>query len=124
MLWSFCHLFVSFSVRTVCDPESMHKTTNIPPGHLIRICRADRRWSQQALADRIGCARNTIARMENGGQPSPRMVQRLARVLDLDVELLLPPETTTTPPEGEAEVHTYTQHTHNNDPEVEGEDER
>jgi transcriptional regulator with XRE-family HTH domain len=82
--------------------------TGITPGHLIRICRADRRWSQQALADRVGCARTTIVRIENGSQPSPSTVRRLAEVLDLDVELLLPPEKTTAPPEGEAEATTHT----------------
>ena len=113
--WSFCHLCVSFYVRVGCDSVPMHTTRPITPGDLIRICRADRRWSQEALAKRVGCARNTIARIENGSQPSPKTVRRLAEVLNLDVELLLP-QTETGPSEDEpADTHTT------NDLEVESE---
>ena len=58
----------------------------------MRICRAERRWSQQKLADQVGCARNTIARIENGSQPTLRTALGIAQALGVDVELLLTEE--------------------------------
>ena len=60
------------------------------PGDLVRVLRADRRWSQGELAEKTGCTRNTIARIESGGQPSPGTIKRLSKVFGVDSELLLP----------------------------------
>jgi transcriptional regulator with XRE-family HTH domain len=49
-----------------------------------------RGWSQQALADRVGVARNTIARLETGNRrPSFAMLERLARAFGVSLAELL-----------------------------------
>jgi len=53
-------------------------------GATIKVLRNTRGWTQEALATRVGCARNTIARIETGNRrPSLSLLERLARALNV-----------------------------------------
>jgi len=59
-------------------------------GDTLKRRRLQRRWTQQALADKAGVARNTIARLEAGNRrPSFEMLERLARAFRLSLADLL-----------------------------------
>ena len=53
----------------------------------IRVLRAERRWSQAELAERVGVSRNSINSVENGKfDPSLPLAFRIADALGLTVE--------------------------------------
>jgi putative transcriptional regulator len=53
----------------------------------IRVLRAERRWSQAELAERVGVSRNSINSIENGKfDPSLPLGFRIADVFGLRVE--------------------------------------
>jgi transcriptional regulator with XRE-family HTH domain len=59
-------------------------------GETLKRRRLQRGWTQQALADRAGVARNTIARLETGNRrPSFTMLEQLARAFRLSLADLL-----------------------------------
>lgn len=52
----------------------------------LKRLREERGWTQQALADKAGVARNTIARLETGTRrPSVVMLAQLARAFRVSV---------------------------------------
>jgi transcriptional regulator with XRE-family HTH domain len=58
----------------------------------IRVCRVLTGLTQAELAQRAGIRRETISRIERGGEPQLRVARALADALDLDVGLLFPRE--------------------------------
>ena len=53
----------------------------------IRVLRAEKRWSQADLAEKVGVSRNSINSVENGKfDPSLPLAFRIAHVFDLPVE--------------------------------------
>jgi Predicted transcriptional regulator with C-terminal CBS domains len=57
-----------------------------------RRSRTDLGWTQEQLADAVGLARGYIAMIEGGrANPSLDVVTRIARALDLDVDLVIHP---------------------------------
>ena len=53
----------------------------------IRVLRAERRWSQAELAERVGVSRNSINSIENGKfDPSLPLAFRIADAFGLGVE--------------------------------------
>jgi putative transcriptional regulator len=53
----------------------------------IRVLRAERRWSQAALAERVGVSRNSINSIENGKfDPSLPLAFRIADAFALTIE--------------------------------------
>lgn len=59
-------------------------------GAVLKKARERRKLTQQALADKVGCTRETIARLESGiRQPSMDLLHRLAKVLKVKVGELL-----------------------------------
>lgn len=53
----------------------------------IRVLRAERRWSQADLAERVGVSRNSINSIENGKvDPSLPLAFRIADAFELAVE--------------------------------------
>lgn len=53
----------------------------------IRILRAERKWSQAELAERIGVSRNSVNAIENGRHdPSLPLAFRIARAFELPVD--------------------------------------
>ena len=52
----------------------------------MRVLRAERRWSQAELAERIGVSRNSINAIENGRHdPSLPLAFRIAKTFELPV---------------------------------------
>lgn len=61
----------------------------------LRVLRAERRWSQKALAAKVGVSRQTINALESRKRvPSLRLAYRLARAFDTTVEEIFPNEET------------------------------
>lgn len=65
----------------------------------LRIYRKAKGWTQQDLAEKAGCDRNSISRIEiRKLKPSRALIERMAEALEVDVESLyvapedLPPE--------------------------------
>lgn len=59
----------------------------------LRVLRAERRWSQAELADRLGVSRQTINAIETGKyDPSLPLAFALARVFGLRIEELFTPD--------------------------------
>jgi transcriptional regulator with XRE-family HTH domain len=55
-------------------------------GATVKHLRNERGWTQDQLAARVRCARNTIARIETGTRrPSLPLLERLARALKVGV---------------------------------------
>jgi transcriptional regulator with XRE-family HTH domain len=55
----------------------------------IKDFRHRRGWTQEELAQRVGVAPNTIARIESGNRrPSLGLLERLARTLNVDLARL------------------------------------
>ena len=53
----------------------------------IRVLRAERRWSQAELAERIGVSRNSVNAIENGRHdPSLPLAFRIAKAFELPVD--------------------------------------
>jgi putative transcriptional regulator len=53
----------------------------------IRVLRAERRWSQAELAERVGVSRNSINSVENGKfDPSLPLAFRIADAFGLTIE--------------------------------------
>ena len=56
-------------------------------GSWLKRCRQERGLTQDALADRVGCATQTIRKIEGGQRrPSYQMAERLAQVLELALD--------------------------------------
>ncbi|GAA1270143.1 hypothetical protein Psi02_20420 [Planotetraspora silvatica] len=61
-------------------------------GKTVRAMREGRGWSQNVLAREAGMTQSAVARFEVGGTiPTLPVLERLARVLDADVEVRLTP---------------------------------
>jgi putative transcriptional regulator len=53
----------------------------------IRVLRAERRWSQQDLAERLGVSRQTVNAIENGKyDPSLPLAFKIGKVFGLPIE--------------------------------------
>lgn len=53
----------------------------------IRVLRAERRWSQAELAERLGVSRQTVNAIENGKyDPSLPLAFRIRKVFGLPIE--------------------------------------
>lgn len=52
----------------------------------IRVLRAERKWTQQDLADRLGITRQTVASIENGKYSlSLKLAFEIARVFEVNL---------------------------------------
>jgi putative transcriptional regulator len=61
--------------------------TVTPMNNRIRVLRAERRWSQAELAERVGVSRNSINSIENGKfDPSLPLAFRIADAFGLKIE--------------------------------------
>ncbi|MGH6787561.1 MAG: helix-turn-helix transcriptional regulator [Novosphingobium sp.] len=59
----------------------------------LRVLRAERAWSQQELADRIGVSRQSVNAIETGRyDPSLPLAFRIADVFGLAIEAVFEPE--------------------------------
>jgi putative transcriptional regulator len=59
----------------------------------LRVLRAERRWSQAELAERLGVSRQTINVIENGRyEPSLGLALRAARLFGKHVEEIFGPD--------------------------------
>ena len=59
----------------------------------LRVLRAEREWSQQDLADRLGVSRQTVNAIETGRyDPSLPLAFRIARTFGRTVEEVFEPE--------------------------------
>jgi putative transcriptional regulator len=59
----------------------------------LRVLRAERRWSQADLADRLGVSRQTINAIETGKyDPSLPLAFSIARIFELKIEDVFSPE--------------------------------
>ena len=58
----------------------------------LRVLRAERRWSQADLAERVGVSRQTVNAIENDKyDPSLPLAFRVARVFDSSIEDIFEP---------------------------------
>ena len=58
----------------------------------LRILRAERRWSQAALGERLSVSRQTINAIENGKyDPSLPLAFKMASLFDLPIEEIFTP---------------------------------
>jgi putative transcriptional regulator len=61
----------------------------------LRVLRAERRWSQAELAERLNVSRQTINAIETEKyEPSLTLAFRMARLFDLRIEDIFTPEET------------------------------
>lgn len=59
----------------------------------LRLLRAERRWSQAELAERLGVSRQTVNAIETGRyDPSLPLAFGLARVFGMAIEQIFEPE--------------------------------
>lgn len=59
----------------------------------IKVCRAERDWTQQDLAEQIDVSRQTINAIEKGKyDPSLPVAFRIARIFDKQIEEVFFPE--------------------------------
>lgn len=55
----------------------------------LRVLRAEREWSQQDLADRLGVSRQSVNAIETGKyDPSLPLAFRIAQAFDLTIEAI------------------------------------
>ncbi|MEM9495283.1 MAG: helix-turn-helix transcriptional regulator [Pseudomonadota bacterium] len=60
----------------------------------IRVLRAERRWTQADLAERLGVSRNSVNAIENGKyDPSLPLAFKIARLFEQTVEDIFTDET-------------------------------
>jgi putative transcriptional regulator len=61
----------------------------------LRVLRAERRWSQAELAERLNVSRQTINAIETEKyEPSLTLAFRMARLFDLRIEEIFAPDET------------------------------
>ena len=59
----------------------------------LSVLRAERRWSQADLAERINVSRQTIVSLENGRyEPTLKIAMRLSAVFDAPIEEIFSPD--------------------------------
>jgi putative transcriptional regulator len=59
----------------------------------LPLLRAERRWSQAALAERLGVSRQTVISIERGKyDPSLPLAFRIAAVFETTIEAIFDPE--------------------------------
>ena len=59
----------------------------------LSVLRAERRWSQADLAERINVSRQTIVSLENGRyEPMLKIAMRLSAVFDAPIEEIFSPD--------------------------------
>jgi putative transcriptional regulator len=59
----------------------------------LKVLRAERDWSQQALADRLGVSRQTVNAIETGRyDPSLPLAFQIAAVFGLTIEQIFQPD--------------------------------
>jgi putative transcriptional regulator len=59
----------------------------------LRVLRAERRWSQAELAERLGVSRQTINAVETEKyEPSLTLAFKMARLFDLRIEEIFAPD--------------------------------
>ncbi len=59
----------------------------------LRVLRAENRWSQAELAERLGVSRQTVNAIENGRyDPSLPLAFDIARVFELTIEQIFEPD--------------------------------
>jgi putative transcriptional regulator len=64
--------------------------------NLLRVLRAERQWSQAALAERLGVSRQTVNAIETGKyDPSLPLAFNIARLFERRIEDVFLPEDTT-----------------------------
>lgn len=72
--------------------EADRKRVAVPLASNVRRLRASRALTQEALAERVGCASTYVQSVERGeGNITARMLGALARALGVDVGRLLEP---------------------------------
>lgn len=65
----------------------------------LRVLRAERRWSQAELAERLGVSRQTVNAIENGKyDPSLPLAFKMGEVFELKIEEIFHPNNNQTPP--------------------------
>jgi putative transcriptional regulator len=61
--------------------------------NLLRVLRAERRWSQAELAERLGVSRQTVNAIETGKyDPSLPLAFQIARLFDKPIEQIFFPD--------------------------------
>lgn len=64
----------------------------------LRVLRAERRWSQADLAERLAVSRQTVNAVETEKyEPSLSLAFKMARLFDLRIEDIFTPDSTPTP---------------------------
>lgn len=59
----------------------------------LKVLRAERDWSQEELAKRLGVSRQTVNSIENGRyDPSLPLAFKMAQLFDLAIEEIFEPE--------------------------------
>ena len=59
----------------------------------LKVLRAERDWSQQDLADRLGVSRQSVNAIETGKyDPSLPLAFRIAAIFDLPIEQIFDPK--------------------------------
>jgi putative transcriptional regulator len=67
----------------------------------LKVLRAERDWSQAALAERLGVSRQTVNAIETGKyDPSLPLAFALARLFDTAIEAIFTPDESSPPLQG------------------------
>jgi putative transcriptional regulator len=65
----------------------------MPVNNRLKVLRAERDWSQQALADRLGVSRQSVNAIETGRyDPSLPLAFSIAQVFGLPIEEIFQPD--------------------------------
>lgn len=65
----------------------------MPVNNRLKVLRAERDWSQQALADKLGVSRQSVNAIETGRyDPSLPLAFTIAQVFGLPIEDIFQPE--------------------------------